>query len=50
MIKGGYQSGRKVVTHESKSDLPLIIFKDKNNQENCQYEIVRAHAHLDSSV
>ena len=22
-IKGGYQSGRKVVTHDSKSDLPL---------------------------
>ena len=22
-IKGGYQSGRKVVTHNSKSDLPL---------------------------
>ena len=24
-IKGGYQSGRKVVTHDSKSDLPLRI-------------------------
>ena len=23
-IKGGCQSGRKVVTHNSKSDLPLI--------------------------
>ena len=23
MIKGGSQSGRKVVTHDSKSDLPL---------------------------
>ena len=22
-IKGGYQSGRKVLTHNSKSDLPL---------------------------
>ena len=25
-IKGGYQSGRKVVTHNSKSDLPLVSF------------------------
>ena len=25
-IKGGSQSGRKVVTHDSKSDLPLAIF------------------------
>ena len=24
-IKGGYQSERKVVTHNSKSDLPLIL-------------------------
>ena len=24
-IKGGFQSGRKVVTHNSKSDLPLAI-------------------------
>ena len=24
-IKGGCQSGRKVVTHNSKSDLPLIM-------------------------
>ena len=23
-IKGGYQSGRKVVAHNSKSDLPLV--------------------------
>ena len=23
-IKGGYQLGRKVVTHDSKSDLPLV--------------------------
>ena len=30
-IKGGCQSGRKVVTHNSKSDLPLvdILFSDK---------------------
>ena len=26
-IKGGYQSGRKVVTHNSKSDLPLTTFE-----------------------
>ena len=26
-IKGGGQSGGKVVTHNSKSDLPLSIFK-----------------------
>ena len=25
-IKGGCQSGRKVVTHNSKSDLPLVKF------------------------
>ena len=24
-IKGGCQSGKKVVTHDSKSDLPLVI-------------------------
>ena len=24
-IKGGCQSGRKVVTHNSKSDLPLVV-------------------------
>ena len=24
-IKGGCQSGRKVVTHDSKSDLPLVL-------------------------
>ena len=24
-IKGGCQSGRKVVTHDSKSDFPLIV-------------------------
>ena len=27
-IKGGCQSRRKVVNHNSKSDLPLGIFKD----------------------
>ena len=26
-IKGSCQSGRKVVTHDSKSDLPLYMFK-----------------------
>ena len=26
-IKGGCQSGRKVVTHTSKSDLPLLLAK-----------------------
>ena len=25
-IKGGCQSGRKVVTHDSKSDLPLDLY------------------------
>ena len=25
-IKGGCQSGKKVVSHNSKSDLPLVIF------------------------
>ena len=27
MIKGGSQLGRKVVNHNSKSDLPLVIIK-----------------------
>ena len=27
-IKGGYKSGRKVVTHNSKSDLPLVIIQN----------------------
>ena len=27
LIKGGCQSGRKVVTHNSKSDLPLVFLK-----------------------
>ena len=25
-IKGGCQSGRKVVTHNAKSDLPIVVF------------------------
>ena len=29
-IKGGCQSGRKVVTHNSKSDLPLIMILCNN--------------------
>ena len=29
-IKGGCQSGRKVVNHDSKRDLPLDIFKLKD--------------------
>ena len=29
MIKGGCQSGRKVVTHNSKSDLPLVSVFEK---------------------
>ena len=29
-IKGGSQSGRKVVTHNSKSDLPLVIIDEIN--------------------
>ena len=27
-VKGGCQSGRKVVTHDSKSDLPLVTSED----------------------
>ena len=32
-IKGGCQSGRKVVTHNSKSDLPLVFSFDFSNSE-----------------
>ena len=32
-IKGGSQSGRKVVTHNSKSDLPLVKRSAKNSVE-----------------
>ena len=31
-IKGGCQSGRKVVPHDSKSDLPLIYDQEKNDE------------------
>ena len=33
-IKGGCQSGRKVVTYNSKSDLPLDRFKMRKNSLN----------------
>ena len=29
-IKGSCQSGRKVVTHNSKSDLPIVLKEKKN--------------------
>ena len=32
-IKGGCQSGRKVVTHNSKSDLPLTVSMKKTKIE-----------------
>ena len=32
-IKGGSQSGRKVVTHNSKSDSPLVIVIDNLAKE-----------------
>ena len=28
-VKGGCQSGRKVVPHDSKSDLPLVVQADR---------------------
>ena len=31
MINGGSQSGRKVVTHNSKSDLPLVGLKKRDS-------------------
>ena len=33
-IKGGCQSGRKVVTHNSKSDLPLMSSKPSETSES----------------
>ena len=33
-IKDGYQLGRKVITHNSKSDLPLILELNEKNQNN----------------
>ena len=38
-IKGGRQSGRKVVTHNSKSDLPLMIYPDYNTLYNNTSEL-----------
>ena len=35
-IKGGFQSGRKVVTHNSKSDLPLVFGKPVS-MHGCMY-------------
>ena len=32
-IKGGRQSGRKVVTHNSKSDLPLVYVSIYGDQD-----------------
>ena len=36
-IKGGCQSGRKVVTHNSKSDLPLVIGSPQEHMLPVQY-------------
>ena len=36
-IKGGCQSGRKVVTHNSKSDLPLVVRYLDNIEPNNGY-------------
>ena len=33
-IKGGCQSGRKVVTHNSKSDLPLVCRVEERDSES----------------
>ena len=33
-IKGGYQSRRKVVPYDSKSDLPLAVLINVNNNKN----------------
>ena len=35
MIKGSCQSGRNVVTHDSKSDLPLLIQNDTRSMVPC---------------
>ena len=35
-IKGGYQSRRKVVTHDFKSDLPLVYQLNVQHQLNIQ--------------
>ena len=38
-IKGGCQSGRKVVTHDSKSDLPLEWIELPMLQCSCDFEV-----------
>ena len=38
-IKGGCQSGRKVVTHNSKSDLPLVNLNTKFGEKNTRYTV-----------
>ena len=47
-IKGGCQSGRKVVTHNSKSDLPLTIimrkYADLPENHMSSSHAIRAHA------
>ena len=34
-IKGGCQTGRKVVTHDSKSDLPLVVVTARVSYAQC---------------
>ena len=38
-IKGGFLSGRKVVPHDSKSDLPLVIESNLKTLENQKWPI-----------
>ena len=45
-IKGGCQSGRKVVTHNSKSDLPLV----EKNEYTISFQISQFHTYFFSSL
>ena len=38
-IKGGCQSGRKVVTHDSKSDLPLVYSAPGLNKLRTKFKL-----------
>ena len=42
-IKGGCQSARKVVTHDSKRDLPLVCLKRKKDMSNLDIKSVTKH-------
>ena len=33
-IKGGFQSGRKVITHDSHSDLPLVVISTSSHMQH----------------